>query len=51
MKSKKNKKVNQLSLLECEDIIEKAGGAIQCLYIQQILLRRQLLLAKKKFKN
>jgi hypothetical protein len=51
MKKKKNKKINHLSLRECEAILERAGGTAQCLYIQQILLQRQILLAKKKFKD
>jgi len=46
---KKNKKVNQLSLKECEDIITRMGGQVQCQYIQKVLEQQQILLAKKSF--
>jgi len=46
---KKNKKVNHLSLKECEDIIAKLGGQLQCQYVQKVLERQQELLVKKQF--
>jgi hypothetical protein len=49
MSEKKNKKVNQLTLKECNTIIEKMGGQLQCQYAQQVLLRQQALLVKKTF--
>jgi hypothetical protein len=48
---KKNKKVNQLSLKECESIIEKLGGQIHCQYMQQVLERQRALLVKKTFEK
>jgi len=48
---KKNKKVNHLSLRECESIIEKMGGQIHCQYMQQVLKRQQELLVKKTFEK
>lgn len=50
-KKKKTKKVNQLNLKECEDIIAKLGGHLQCQYVQQVLERKQQLLVKKSFDN
>jgi hypothetical protein len=46
---KKNKKVNRLTLKECDDIIHKLGGQLQCQYVQQVLFRQQTLLVKKTF--
>ena len=46
---KKNKKVNRLSLKECEDIISKLGGQLQCQYVQKVLDRQKELLVKKQF--
>lgn len=48
-KKKNNKKVNQLSLKECEDIIAKLGGQLQCQYVQQVLERQKALIVKKQF--
>jgi hypothetical protein len=48
-KEKKNKKVNKLSLKECEDIIASMGGQLQCQYVQKILERQKELLVKKQF--
>ena len=47
----KKKKVNQLSLKECEAIVEKLGGQVQCQYVQQVLMRQQELLVKKTFEK
>ncbi len=47
----KKKKVNQLSLKECEAVIEKLGGQVQCQYVQQVLRRQQELLVKKTFEK
>ena len=49
VKKKNNKKVNQLSLKECEDIIAKLGGQVQCQYVQQVLERQKQLIVKKEF--
>jgi len=49
MKEKKNKKVNRLSLKECEDIIAKLGGQLQCQYAQKVLERQKELIVKKQF--
>lgn len=46
---KKNKKVNRLSLKECEEIIVKLGGQLQCQYVQKVLERQKELLVKKQF--
>jgi len=46
---KKGKKVNQLSLKQCEDIIEKAGGKLECLYIQHVMEHYTALKAKQSF--
>jgi hypothetical protein len=48
---KKSKKVNKLSLRECEDIIAKLGGQLQCQYVQKVLERQKELLVKKTFDN
>ena len=48
-KEAKGKKVNKLSLNECEDIIAKLGGQLQCQYVQKVLERQQQLLVKKTF--
>lgn len=48
-KKKKIKKVNQLSLKECEEIINRLGGQIQCEYAQQVLERQKQLIVKKEF--
>ena len=45
----KKKKVNQLSLKECEAIIERMGGQVQCQYVQQVLDRQKELIVKKQF--
>lgn len=50
-KKKKSKKVNSLSLKECEHIVAKLGGQLQCHYVQQVLERQQQLLVKKTFDN
>jgi len=50
-KKKKNKKVNQLSLKECEDIIAKLGGQLHCQYTQQVLERQKELVVRKSFKD
>lgn len=50
-KKKNNKKVNQLSLKECEDIIAKLGGQLQCQYVQQVLERQKELVVKQQFKK
>lgn len=47
-KKKKNKKVNQLKLAECEKIIEKFGGHSMCTYVQHVMDRYQHLLAAKQ---
>lgn len=49
MSEKKKKKVNQLSLKECDDIIAKLGGQLQCQYVQQVLERQKELIVKKQF--
>lgn len=46
---KKNKKINRLTLAECESIISKLGGQLQCQYVQKVLERQQELLVKKQF--
>jgi len=48
-KKKQNKKVNQLSLKECEEVIAKMGGQLQCQYVQQVLERQKQLKVKKEF--
>jgi len=48
-KKKKCRKVNQLTLKECEDIIAKLGGQLQCQYVQQVLERQKQLVVKKQF--
>ena len=48
---KNNKKVNQLTLKECEVIIQKTGGQVHCQYVQQVLQRQQELLVKKTFEK
>jgi hypothetical protein len=48
---KKKKKVNHLSLKECEQIIEKIGGMKECIYAQHILQRYNELVVKKAFKK
>lgn len=50
-KKKNNKKVNQLSLKECEDIIAKLGGQLQCQYVQKVLERQNELVVKQQFKK
>lgn len=51
VEKKKNKKVNQLSLKECENIIAKLGGQLQCQYVQNVLERQKELIVKKQFKK
>jgi hypothetical protein len=46
---KNNKKVNKLTLKECEQIIQKTGGQVHCQYVQQVLQRQQELIVKKTF--
>jgi len=48
-KKKNNKKVNHLSLKECEDIIAKMGGQVQCQYVMCVLERQRQLIVKKQF--
>jgi len=48
-KEKSNKKVNKLTLKECEVIIQNTGGQVHCLYVQQVLQRQQELMVKKTF--
>jgi len=48
---KKKKKVNHLTLKECEDIIAKLGGQAQCQYVQQVLEQQKQLLVRKQFKK
>ena len=48
-KKQKNKKVNHLTLKECEDIISRSGGQLHCQYIMQVVERQRGLLAKKTF--
>ena len=48
-KDKKNKKINRLTLKECEDIITRLGGQVQCQYVQKVLERQKELLVKKQF--
>ena len=48
---KRKKKVNHLSLKECEELIEKIGGMKECLYVQHILQRYNELTVKKAFKK
>ncbi len=48
-KEKNNKKVNKLTLQECEMIIGKSGGQVHCQYVQQVLQRQQELMVKKTF--
>jgi len=50
-KKKKCRKVNQLSLKECEDIIARLGGQLQCQYVQNVLERQKELIVKKQFKK
>lgn len=47
-KSKK-KKINHLSLKDCEDIINRLGGQQQCQYVLQVMDRLKTLQAKKQF--
>ena len=46
---KKKKKVNHLSFKECEEIIERMGGADECLFLQHVMVRYHELQAKKMF--
>jgi len=46
---KKKKKVNGMNMKECEDVINKQGGAVECLYIQHVMAHYQMLKAKKSF--
>ena len=50
-KKTRGKKVNKLSLKECEDIIAKSGGQLQCQYVRDVLSRQQQLMVKKTFDN
>jgi len=46
---KKKKKVNGMNMKECEDVISKQGGTLECLYIQHVIAHYQMLKAKKSF--
>lgn len=46
---KKKKKVNNLNLKECEDIIKKVGGMAECAYVQHVMDQYNVLLAKSEF--
>jgi len=48
---KKNKKVNHLSVKQCEEIMEKKGGVKECLYIQHVMERYNQLMVQKAFKK
>jgi len=48
---KRKKKVNHLSLKDCEELIAKIGGMKECLYVQHILQRYNQLVVKKAFKK
>jgi len=50
-KPNKKKKVNHLTLKECEDIISKSGGLKECLFVQHVLERYNKLLVNKAFKK
>ena len=41
---KKTKKINQLDLKECENIIKRLNGQIENKYYQEVILRRNNLL-------
>ena len=46
---KKKKKVNSLNLKECEEIIKRWGGQLECQYLQQVLNQYNKLVAQKEF--
>ena len=46
---KKKKKVNSLNLKECEEIIKRLGGQVECQYLQQVLNQYNKLVAQKEF--
>jgi len=46
---KKKKKVNHLTLKECEDIISKSGGMKECLFVRHVLEQYNKLLVTKAF--
>jgi hypothetical protein len=47
-KKSARKKINNLSLKECEAIIEKYGGRAECLYVQHVLNQYNKLRAEKE---
>jgi|LauGreDrversion2_6_1035139.scaffolds.fasta_scaffold52790_2 hypothetical protein len=48
-KKAKKKKVGQLKLSECEDIIKRLGGHDACIYLQHVMHRYNELNAQKTF--
>ena len=48
-KNKKKKKVNSLNLKECEEIIKRLGGQLECQYLQQVMNQYNKLVALKEF--
>jgi hypothetical protein len=46
---KKKKKVNRLNLKECEEIIKRLGGQLECQYLQQVMNQYNTLVALKEF--
>jgi len=48
---KKKKKVNRLTLKECEEIITKLGGVKECLFVQHVLEQYNKLNVQKAFKK
>lgn len=51
MAEKKKKKVNNLKLKECEEIIKKLGGMTECAYVQHVVERYNVLLAANEFEK
>jgi hypothetical protein len=45
----KKKKVSQLKLTECEDIIKRLGGHDACIYLQHVMSRYNELKVQKMF--
>jgi enoyl-[acyl-carrier-protein] reductase (NADH) len=46
---RRKKKVNNLSLKECEEIIKKMGGMVECAYVQHVMQRYNVMQAKNTF--
>jgi len=46
---KKKKKVNIMNLKECEEVIKRLGGQLECQYLQQVMNQYNKLVAQKEF--